>query len=152
MLGKGTIEQANKYCCQNISLIENYEEAIINEKRYCCHHKNGLNVSKEELIEKGLYYNRPANELIFLEIGEHIKLHNKGEKNPMFGRKGENAPMFGRNGEKNPMFGRKGKNAPHKKECTINGITYGCLKDAHKALYPNILYDTFCKKYREGKL
>lgn len=80
------------YCCEDISLIENYEKAISdNEKMWDCHHRleiqeNGKILSKQDLIKLNLYYHRPASELIFLDEEEHNKLHNTGEKNGFFGR------------------------------------------------------------------
>lgn len=77
------------YCCEDISLIENYDEAISDNKMWDCHHRleiqeNGKILSKQDLIKLNLYYHRPASELIFLNEDEHNKLHNIGEKNPFF--------------------------------------------------------------------
>ena len=41
----------------------------------------------EELKALGMYYNRPAEELIFMKHSEHSKLHSEGEHNPMYGNK-----------------------------------------------------------------
>ena len=78
----------NKYCCEDISLIENYNEAINSDEKYVCHHRLGidLGLSREELIEKDLYFNRPASELIFLTNNEHTSLHNTGKKSPYYGK------------------------------------------------------------------
>ena len=75
-----------KYCCEDISKIENYESALSSNEVWHCHHKLeiDMNLSRKELIENNLYYNRPASELIFLPMSEHIKLHNTGERNGMF--------------------------------------------------------------------
>lgn len=64
-------------------MIENYYEAQKDDfNGWEIHHRMELratgavvNSSKQELINWGLYYNRPANELIFLKKEEHIKLH-----------------------------------------------------------------------------
>lgn len=82
------IRNVQKYCCDDISLIENYTIALNSTKRYDCHHRleTDLNVSMDELINKNLYFNRPASELIFLSAGEHIKIHTVGERNPMYGK------------------------------------------------------------------
>ena len=76
---------AKKYCKEDISLIENYEQAVNdNNQMWVCHHKEEIKVlpsgmtvihSYKELKEKGLYYGRPANELIFLTKKEHQRLH-----------------------------------------------------------------------------
>lgn len=43
-----------------------------------CHHRLEieLNKSVQELKDLNLYFNRPADELIFLTKSEHIRLHN----------------------------------------------------------------------------
>lgn len=75
-----------RFCSEDISLIENYYDAINDRSQvWHCHHKKEieLNKSRKELIELGLYYNRPASELIFLTPKEHRKIHkpwNKGVK------------------------------------------------------------------------
>ena len=75
-------ENAKNYCCEDISNIENYNEAIADKtKTWHCHHRleiqNGVSISIKELKSKNLYYNRPASELIFLTETEHKRLHNK---------------------------------------------------------------------------
>lgn len=74
-----------RYCCEDISLIENYDKAVAdNTQIWQCHHR--LEITKEgifspkELIDKNLYYNRPASELIFLTKLEHNRLHEKNLK------------------------------------------------------------------------
>ena len=68
-----------KYCCEDISLIENYAEAVISSEDYDIHHRNeiDMNLTRKELIDKGLYWKRPAAELIFLKRSEHLSLHHK---------------------------------------------------------------------------
>lgn len=73
---------AEKYCAEDISLIENYNEAVSSKELYHCHHRleiqdDGQTYSVRQLKEKGLYYNRPASELIFLSQDEHFQLHMK---------------------------------------------------------------------------
>lgn len=81
--------ELKRYCCEDISLIENYEKAIASNELYHCHHRLETDkcLSKTELIELKLYWNRPANELIFLTVSEHRKLHYKNRndkwKSPM---------------------------------------------------------------------
>ena len=76
MIGKQTIK---KYCCEDISLIENFDIAVNSPDKWDCHHRkeieNGRIISVKELKEQGLYYNRPAEELIFLSKAEHQRLH-----------------------------------------------------------------------------
>lgn len=128
---------AKKFCKEDISKIENYDKAVSDTTQiYHCHHRDevrtlpsGMTVirSRQELMENGRYYNCPANELIFLTSKEHRRLHNKGYKNPFYGkshtqetRKKMSKSLKGRTfseeyrknmstimkGNKNPMYGR----------------------------------------------
>lgn len=79
-----------KYCCEDISLIENYYEAINSNEMWVCHHRLEIQgdekYSKRQLIEMRLYYERPANELIFMTPYNHRRLHNLGKMNPNYHR------------------------------------------------------------------
>ena len=83
MICNGTVE---KYCSDDISKIENYDKAINDTTQtWHCHHRleihdNGTTLSQEELKSNGMYYNRPASELIFLTRREHMRLHRTGKK------------------------------------------------------------------------
>ena len=81
------IKFLEKYCT-DYKNIENYKDAVSSPLRYDLHHKREIfeSKSRKDLKEVHLYYNRPPEELIFLEHGEHMRLHNKGENNPMFGK------------------------------------------------------------------
>lgn len=97
--------RTNKYCCEDLSLIENYDKAINDEKQiWHIHHRleTDRNITRQQLIDKNLYWNRPACELIFLTHKDHSYLHCihqseetkhkiklnhsnvKGENNPMY--------------------------------------------------------------------
>ena len=87
MLGKQTA--CEKFCCEDISLIENFDKAILDENNlWVCHHRLETHTSdgerrlvdlySRELKALNMYYDRPASELIFLEKLEHNKLHAKG--------------------------------------------------------------------------
>lgn len=77
------------YCIpEEIEQIENYELAKKDNfdgwnihHRLETHNSDGerrlVNLSRAELKALDMYYNRPANELIFLTNSEHIKLHKK---------------------------------------------------------------------------
>ena len=73
---------ATLYCGDDISSIENYNKAIADEVfTWDCHHRaeisdDGSTTSVSLLMERGLYYNRPASELIFLRHDEHARLHS----------------------------------------------------------------------------
>ena len=75
---KGNVK---KYCYEDPQLIENYNLAVSDKTRYwIIHHKlevqNGVIRSKDELIANNLYFNRPANELVWLHPSDHARLHN----------------------------------------------------------------------------
>ena len=74
---------AKNFCCDDISLIENYELAIADTTQtWDCHHRGEVlpcgRFSRADLKKFGLYYKRPASELIFLTKSEHMSLHKKG--------------------------------------------------------------------------
>ena len=95
-----------KYCKDDITKIENYEEAKKSDERYDIHHKLEFTLdgdfahTTEELKRMGMYYNRPYFELVLLKVGEHAKLHRpyrnidyskiskmfSGENNPFYGK------------------------------------------------------------------
>ena len=73
-------KRAIKYCKNDISLIENYDQAIADmTQTWDCHHRRETIYSRSGLIEIGEYYNRPACELIFLTHSEHLRLHHLGK-------------------------------------------------------------------------
>ncbi len=77
------------YCIpEQIEQIENYQFAKKDSfKGWHIHHrlethnsdgeKRLVNLTRAELKVLGMYYNRPANELVFLTNSEHMKLHRK---------------------------------------------------------------------------
>lgn len=66
--------------CKDYQNIENFEKAKAdNFKGWCIHHRKGDNIPRKKLKALGLYYNRPADELIFLTESEHDSLHKKGK-------------------------------------------------------------------------
>lgn len=85
------ISQAKKYCNEDLSKIENYDKAIADTSQtWQLHHRlethfaDGTErpiksrLSLQELKSLEVYYNRPANELIFLTRHDHASLHMKG--------------------------------------------------------------------------
>ena len=72
-----------KYCCEDLSLIENYELAVNDHTQmWEIHHRGEIlpcgRFSRADLKKFGLYFNRPASELIFLTKAEHNSLHKRG--------------------------------------------------------------------------
>ena len=76
--------------CKDYENIENYEKAKAeNFKGWRCHHRlethtsdgkrRAVDITASELKALGLYWNRPADELIFLTTSEHAILHQKGK-------------------------------------------------------------------------
>lgn len=76
--------------CNDIENVENYDKAKAdNFKGWVCHHRlethtsDGerrlVDIEAKELMALGMYYHRPASELIFLTESEHSSLHNKGK-------------------------------------------------------------------------
>ena len=99
-----------KRYCKNYQGIENFEKAKKDDfVGWHCHHRlethtpdgerRDVDISHKELIALGMYYNRPASELIFLPASEHnaygkgkhrseetkkkIREGNKGNKNAL---------------------------------------------------------------------
>ena len=80
------------YCyCKDLEDIENYQKAIADTTQtYVLHHRlethtsDGerrlVDITKKELMALGMYFHRPASELIFLTKSEHVFLHKKGKK------------------------------------------------------------------------
>ena len=79
--------KAKRFCSEDISLIENYNQAISDEeKMWDVHHRRECDsegrtlFTKKQLIDMGLYFNRPASELIFVTRAIHKKLHREQMK------------------------------------------------------------------------
>lgn len=73
------------YCYEDIRNIENYEQAVDDkEHMWDCHHRlevqGQFRNSKELLKRCGMYWHRPARELVFLRHDEHKRLHLIGNK------------------------------------------------------------------------
>ena len=80
----------NKRFCKEPEKIENYEKAKAdNFIGWECHHRlethtsdgkrRAVDITQAELIALGMYYNRPASELIFLPRSEH-RLYQRGKR------------------------------------------------------------------------
>ena len=141
-----SIKCIKKICNEPVEMIENYLIAKNDESQYySCHHKNEIrsilgmtvHITKEELIGLGLYFHRPANELIFLPRTEHSKLHHK---NPDFRehisvtKKGR---VSNRKGCRLTEEQKKRMSEGHKRN--LNDITRSRLRKAYKHHQPKLL-------------
>ena len=75
---------AKHFCSEDISLIENYHQAIADkEKTWDIHHRRECDdegrtlFTHKQLKEMNLYENRPASELIFVTKSMHSKMHRE---------------------------------------------------------------------------
>lgn len=65
------------YCCEPVDRIQGYEQATASPELFACHHRfEEMGLSREDLKEMGLYYNRPACELVFVPFDEHNRFHS----------------------------------------------------------------------------
>lgn len=72
--------KARKYCSEPLEQIENYDKAVADkEHQWDCHHRGEILpcgvYSVSDLKKFGLYWNRPASELILIRHDEHVRLH-----------------------------------------------------------------------------
>ena len=80
---------AKRFCSEDISKIENFEQAATDtSKMWDIHHRLEETTPKKKLIEAGLYFKRPAKELVFLTHQDHLQLHTTFHyyHNSMLGR------------------------------------------------------------------
>lgn len=108
---------AEKYCKEDISLIENYDIAVADtQNKWVIHHRDEVKIlpsgirvnrSREYLKEIGLLFDCPANELIFMLQKDHAKLHFTGHTYTN-GRilSAEQRLKCSRPGEQNGMYGK----------------------------------------------
>ena len=109
-----------KQYCKEPEKIENYEKAKKdNFKGWECHHRlethtsdgkrRDVDIPHKELKALGMYYNRPATELIFLTTREH-NAFKKGKPGPNKGKKfseeTRNKMREANKGENNPNYGK----------------------------------------------
>ena len=68
---------ARMYCCDPIESIQGFKEASESTEKYHIHHRfEEMGLSLADLKELGMYYNRPACELVFIEGREHNRKHS----------------------------------------------------------------------------
>ena len=112
--------------CKDYENIENYEDAKKdNFKGWHCHHRlethtsdgerRPVDITQAELKALDMYYNRPAEELIFLTVKEH-SVFNKGKpKSEESKKKMSEAKKCRYTGENNPMYGKRHSEESKKK-------------------------------------
>ena len=79
---------AKRFCSEDISLIENYQQAIADQtKMWDIHHRRECDYEGRTLFtgtqlkEMGLYFKRPASELVFVTRSMHKKMHREQMRN-----------------------------------------------------------------------
>ena len=123
-----------KFCSDPLDKIEHYEEALAEGfKGWCIHHRLEIQqdkrVSRQELKSNGLYFNRPASELVFMKVGEHHSLHNKGNNHSEEHRQKLSAALKGKHYTEKT---RRKMSEAHKGK-TISDETRLKMSEAHKS-------------------
>ena len=81
MLTAMGIFNAGSYCKDPVESIEGYERAVNEPGRFVLHHRmEDQGYTKQQLIRMYMYYNRPAEELVFLSQSEYMRLRMVGKK------------------------------------------------------------------------
>ena len=101
------------FCSEPLDLVENYQQALAeNFKGWDIHHRREIQqdkiVSRQQLIDQDLYYSRPAEELVFMRHGEHMRLHNLSRSYPPLSLEHRQKIAESLSGENNPraMLGK----------------------------------------------
>ena len=159
-----------EHLCKDYKTIENYEKAKADDfKNWVCHHRlqtwtsdgkrRDVDILAKELKALDMYYNRPAEELIFLTRSEHAKLHNKGRKfsdetrNKMSDVKKDISDETRKKmsdtkkGKNNPHYG-KHLSEEHKKK--IGEGNKGNTRNKGRCWFNNGVTEKFCFKCPEG--
>ena len=75
-------QRAKELCKDDISKIENYEDAVNDKTQtWICHHILGEILSREQLIDHDFYYKVPSCMLKFVTLAEHNRIHHKDKPN-----------------------------------------------------------------------
>ena len=170
-----------KQYCKEPEKIENYEKAKADDfVGWECHHRlethmpdgkrRAVDITQAELIALGMYYNRPASELIFLTKSEH-RLYQKGKKrsaetkNKIAAANKGRQPMLGKHhseetkkkmseankgkhtGEDNPFYGKHHSEETRKK---MREAHKGNINTKGKHWYNNGKINTMAKECPEG--
>lgn len=169
-----------KHYCDDIENVENFDKAAAdNFVGWHCHHRlethnsDGVrrivDISHKELIALGMYYHRPAEELIFMTTKEHVMLHCKGkyhteeEKKKMreawdynkhFTEETRKKISEAGKGRQSPMKGKtpwnKGKNNVYTKETRKKMAEAAKVRNKGKHWYNNGKENKFCYECPDG--
>ena len=126
------------YCSEPLEQIENFKAAEAdNFAGWCIHHRleiqpDGTRVSMQELKSKGLYYSRPASELVFMREHDHRSMHKAGANHHLFGKHHSaearlkmSAARKGNHNVKGKHWWNDGVSCKLAKECPGEGWTRG---------------------------
>lgn len=131
-----------KRYCKDYKKIEGYEQAINDESQiWECHHRfeTAVGLTKQQLIDCDLYYDRPSCELIFLTKNEHTKIHHKGKHIPEEIRQNMSKP---RSEEHRKHIGeaRKGKYHSDESKQKMSETLKGKNKGKHRVYHSDGTY------------
>lgn len=103
---------SEKYCCEDVSKIENYDKAMADTTQvWHCHHRlevQGQFHNSVKLLKRcRMYWNRPANELIFLTKSEHRRLHGRAGKGRRFSEEARRRISISKLGCHSSMKGKR---------------------------------------------
>jgi hypothetical protein len=148
-------KENNAYCSEPIENIENYEYAKADSfVGWDIHHRNEITesgrLSMSQLKRMGLYWNRPASELIFLTHGEHMRIHNIGNVHSLgFKHSDETRRKLSslRKGKKKPRgFGRKVG-----LRCVLDIWTNGQMKEVLRLYREGLNISQLAKKFNVSR-
>ena len=150
---------AKSFCCEDISLIENYDIAVADTTQtWDCHHRGEVlpcgRFSRDDLKKFGLYYKRPASELIFLTPTAHRQLHYKGVPKSEATKKAMSDAKKGvpLSEDHKKAIGKAHKGVPlseeHKKAVSeaLKGVSRGPMSEAHKKAISGAMKGVNAKK------
>lgn len=139
------LELKYRHYCNNYENIENYQKAAADGFiGWCVHHRletwtsdgkrREVDISAEELKALNMYYDRPAEELIFLTKAEHMSLHQKGKlKTEEHKKKLSAAKKDKCSGENNSFYGKRHSDESKKKISEAKtGVKLGPFSEEHK--------------------
>ena len=150
-----------KRYCKNYQDIENFEKAKVDDFiGWHCHHRlethtpdgerRDVDISYRDLIALGMYYNRPAEELIFLTTREH-NAFRKGKKGKPKSEETKKKMAESHKGKKLSEEHKK-KIGAAKKGKKLLEETRRKISDAHKGKhwYNNGKENKFCFECPDG--